>query len=251
MEKVCSVCGLEKDLELFGRVKKGCDVPRKALCKECEKLKSAERYKNNKEKILAKSKEYYNAHKEAVDARHREYYHEDKERERRRKRSYRTENREELNRRSRNNKDRYRELRKRATLKWKKDHPEKVAEYRARRHKERYASDQLYRARSQLRNAVRDGFTKRGLSKTKRAESILGRPFEEVLQYLGEIPIGSHIDHICPLAQAINQTELEALMRWNNLQVIPASDNMSKNDKPTEPGLIKCWEILGRPWIVR
>lgn len=57
------------------------------------------------------------------------------------------------------------------------------------------------------------------------------------------------LDHICPLAQAINEKEILRLNHYSNLQLIPSKDNRIKRHNRTKEAEEKCRLLLNRDWI--
>lgn len=85
-------------------------------------------------------------------------------------------------------------------------------------------------------------FRRKDKYKNKRTEEILGCTFEELYKYLldsykkiyGTEWNGTdkvHIDHIIPLSTVNTEEEIIKLCHYTNLQLLKASDNLSKNDK--------------------
>lgn len=123
MTKVCTKCGIEKDVSEFNKCKRGL-YGVKGRCRVCTSADTREWKSRNKEKISEYNKVYSKAHSEEISARQsrnhfankeennkksREYYHANKEERIAYARQYVDENREEINRKARlrheNNKD--------------------------------------------------------------------------------------------------------------------------------------------------
>lgn len=120
--KICSKCGIEKDISCFG-VNKAMKDGFRSHCKECQKKyyqahksKKAEYYQNNKEKISEKSKEYKKNNREKFLQKRREYYKTNKEKISEQKKGYYNKNKEKnLNRNKeyyKNNRDEFLEQQK-------------------------------------------------------------------------------------------------------------------------------------------
>lgn len=84
-------------------------------------------------------------------------------------------------------------------------------------------------------------FSRRGFSKSKHSEEIIGCTFEELEEHLKETwkeNYGTeyngedvHIDHIIPLAEGSTIEEIIRLCHWSNLQYLKPEDNIDKGDK--------------------
>jgi hypothetical protein len=64
MSKICIVCKIEKEITSFNR-HSGFNSGFNSTCRECVSLKSAERYKEKREEILAQKRDYYRRTKSA------------------------------------------------------------------------------------------------------------------------------------------------------------------------------------------
>lgn len=75
--KVCTKCGVEKELSEF--YKKNTSIGTTSCCKECIKLKVKKYQENNKEKITHYKKEYYKKNIEHIKERDAKYYKDNKD----------------------------------------------------------------------------------------------------------------------------------------------------------------------------
>ena len=76
-KKICRKCNIEKELSEFYK----CDNGRNymARCKDCNKLKKQDYYKNNKEKIVEYKRKYYQNNKEKIAEYRKKYYENNRE----------------------------------------------------------------------------------------------------------------------------------------------------------------------------
>ena len=202
--KICSKCGVEKEISNF-RKEKRTKIGLQSKCKQCEKeyrLKNHEKYnnymkeyyKNNKEELLQKSKIYREKHKE-------EKRLQDKK--------YRQEHRKELN----------------------------------KKQLERKENDPIYRLKCNVRGMIKNSFRRRGFKKKQKGEKIYGCTVNELIEHLiktyednynenwkWEYLKDVHVDHIIPLANANTEEEVVKLCHYTNLQLLKAKDNLDKKD---------------------
>lgn len=96
--------------------------------------------------------------------------------------------------------------------------------------------------------------------KSTKTTKIIGLSSVELKQYLeSKFQLGMtwdnygewHIDHICPLSQAVDENELYKLWNYSNLQPMWAYLNISKSDSPTKQGKELCLNLLNRSWNER
>jgi len=98
----------------------------------------------------------------------------------------------------------------------------------------------IFRVKNNLRKRIGSFF--KGKGKSKSTEKILGCSYQEFIFYLenkftdgmswGNYGLyGWHIDHITPLSSATDESSLERLCHYTNLQPLWAKDNLSKGDK--------------------
>ena len=246
--KVCSKCGIEKPISEFR--KKWYSKYNKyylySHCKDCEreydnkngkvnkrryyerhkdevKNRSRKQREDNHEDYISYMKNYYQAHKEQRKIYDQEYAKSNKERISKYQKKYYNKN-----------------------LKEKKEYDKQYFEKnRAKiyqRIKNKYDNDKIYRFKLHVRKAMRMSFRRKDKYKNKRTEEILGCTFEELYKYLldsykkiyGTEWNGTdkvHIDHIIPLSTVNTEEEIIKLCHYTNLQLLKASDNLSKNDK--------------------
>lgn len=136
-----------------------------------------------------------------------------------------------------------------AFYKWRKQQPwyeefiiEKNREKARLREAERMASDMGYRLNGRMRVSIRKALN--GEKSGRRWESILGYTLEQLKAHFEkQLPKkmtvekamreGWHIDHIVPksLYNLADEQELKAAWCMSNLRLIPARENLSKNDR--------------------
>ncbi|KAJ1466065.1 hypothetical protein T484DRAFT_3634687 [Baffinella frigidus] len=106
----------------------------------------------------------------------------------------------------------------------------------------RYASDEMYRIKIILRGALKRMMKKHGMGKVSLNEGVVGCLYEQLIAHLNDNDRGFvygkwcvvfHIDHIRPMASFKNlkcHVEVLKCMNFNNLQLLPGSENFSKGD---------------------
>ncbi len=95
MKRICTKCGIEKDLEEFVKDKK-CLQGRRRMCKKCRVGHQKKWRTENKERILAQEKKYRAENKEKISAQQKKYRAENKEKESSRKKKWQVENKEKV-----------------------------------------------------------------------------------------------------------------------------------------------------------
>jgi hypothetical protein len=216
--KECRKCKQEKELNNFGIDKKQCDGLNK-VCKQCRQTFSKkhskrlyEQYKvwnkNNvdkrKEYHKEYAKEYYDNNVEKLRSISKEYYYNIKEKTLLTNNTYRN---------------------------------------------KRKQSDPLFKLSGNLRTMISNTIKKNGYKKLSKTELILGCSFDFLKQHLeskfeswmswdnyglynGELNYGWDIDHIVPLASALNENDLLRLNHYSNLKPLCSYNNRYiKKDK--------------------
>ena len=146
----------------------------------------------------------------------------------------------------------YRETHKKEEIlrhkKYRENNREKISKYRKNYNKKtkyfqnRYKNDIIYRLKIQIRNTIKDSFSRRKLQKNKKATEILGCTIEEFIIHLKNTYKNNygvewneknkvHIDHIIPLSKAKNENDVIKLCHYTNLQLLKPKDNIQKKDK--------------------
>lgn len=223
MGKICRICNILKDIELFT---KRDEFKYRSECKECnseikkkrhiknkmnpeyvEKLRESSRdYKSkNKEIVREKRKEHYKNNKEHVLELSKIYYINNREKKMNKRKEYRLENKDILNEKMRN---------------YKKD-------------------NHLYRMTCNIRTLISNSLRKNGYTKKSRTYEILGCSYIEFKEYLESLFLEGmswnnrnewHIDHIIPLSFAENENELLLLNSYKNLRPLWCVDNLIKGN---------------------
>lgn len=102
-------------------------------------------------------------------------------------------------------------------------------------------TDHIFKIKEQVRNMIRTSFRKKGLSKSKKTEEILGCNLNFFYEYLLKTFYNNYgyeynfkerveIDHIKPLKYATTEEEVIKLCHYTNLQLLKAKDNLEKSD---------------------
>ena len=101
----------------------------------------------------------------------------------------------------------------------------------------------IYYLKHRIRTLIRKSFIRRGETKSKRTEEILGCSIDFFINYLIKTYENNynekwdwkylketHIDHIKPLAEVNTKEEVIELCHYTNLQLLKAKDNLDKKD---------------------
>ena len=105
-----------------------------------------------------------------------------------------------------------------------------------------FSTNNLFRLKENLRGLIRNSIKKKGLTKSKKTEDIIGISLSDFLKYLeskfepwmnwenygrynGEFNYGWDIDHIVPTSSASNEEEIYRLNHYTNLQPLCSKVN--------------------------
>jgi hypothetical protein len=115
--------------------------------------------------------------------------------------------------------------------------------WRAENHQKRKL-DPKYSAEREARKILRRALERTGVTKSRRTEEVIGITSIELQHYLvntykqryGVFPDMSkrylyHVDHIIPIVTASSVEDVYRLNHYTNLQLLKASDNLSKSDR--------------------
>ncbi|KAJ1464296.1 hypothetical protein T484DRAFT_1758204 [Baffinella frigidus] len=108
----------------------------------------------------------------------------------------------------------------------------------------RYASDVNLRLKAAARSSLHRMLATTGLKKCAKSEAMIGCTFKELMVHLnknnrglvyGDPDVDIHVDHIRPLNNFKLGCQLEMLkaVNFNNLQLLPGFENISKRDRFT------------------
>jgi len=196
----CKKCSIEKPVGDF--------VTGKLICKACWSIDRKAYYLKNKEQIIKQQLERY--HNDTTKA----------------KETYL------------NNKDKF----KVKNAEYYQANKERVNKKKSETHKARMKVDDLYRLTYIIRRNIKSSIRGKGYTKKSKTTNILGCSFNEFKTYLeskfepwmswnnyglynGELNYGWDIDHIIPLASAINEVGIVALNHYTNLQPLCSKIN--------------------------
>ncbi|KAJ1464904.1 hypothetical protein T484DRAFT_1757765 [Baffinella frigidus] len=126
------------------------------------------------------------------------------------------------------------------------DDPERIAFMAMRRDymNALYANSPEYRLRSTVRHATSRLLASMGLTKNAKSVALLGCTYDDALEHLnnndrglifGDLEQANHVDHVKPLASFKLGCRVELLKaaNFNNLQLLPGPENLSKSDRFT------------------
>lgn len=222
--KVCRKCKINKEISEFNtnfKMKDGHLNSCKKCCSENFKLYR----EKNKDKMKLSRKIYIEKNKGKIYSSeyHKKYYNDNRDKKIEYQRKSYADNIDCRKEYARN----YRRLNK-----------QKRKEY----HNNRKENDVLYRLTLKIRSMINSHIIKKGFSKSKRTQEILGISFKEFKIYLeskfetwmnwensglynGEFNYGWDIDHISPLSSATSGEELIMLNHYKNLQPLCSKVN--------------------------
>lgn len=195
-EHTCTTCKISKSLLSFTKFKRS-PTGLSYICKDCSKIKAAERNKNNKEQRSKTQKEYYYKNAEKIKESQREYYNLNKDKKIKQQIKYQSERRQ--------TDSFYRVI------------------YSVRRRLHHALRTQSWKKNSNFNEYI--GCNRETLRHHIEIQFQLGMTWENYGHNTW------HIDHIIPLASAKTEEELYKLCHYTNLQPLWAEDNFSKGAK--------------------
>jgi hypothetical protein len=203
--KVCSKCGIEKEVSDFHKWKHGPDGYKRE-CKECRKLETKKYYIKNEQKIKKRVSDYRKSNPDKIKEIRQKIYERDKERILKVNKLYRENNKEKRNEYTRNKK----------------------------------SNDPIFKLKHLMNSRIRIFMKSRNIQKHNKTFDIVGCTPQELKEHLefkfkdgmswdnqGEW----HIDHIVPLSSGKTVDEIIKLCHYTNLQPLWAIDNMKKGSK--------------------
>jgi len=252
--KVCSKCGIEKDDSEFGKLKKSKDGLR-YNCKQCRN----EYRKNNSDILKLKSKKWYYENKEKAIIRNNNY----KEKDPQRWVDYRKQRyefkKDEILKKEKERRDNNKEIFSERKKEWRLNNIEKVKEMnkntyekcdkQKRRIKQREWTKNKrenipeFDVKLKIAHRFREGLKRQLLKKSDSFYNMTGIAYAEYITYFennfpaefSEITEKGkyHIDHIIPCAvyDFNNPEHIKLCWQPENLRIIPAKENLEKNDK--------------------
>lgn len=261
--KICSKCGLEKDISQFYKRKDTKDGLR-SDCKECRNLENKKYVDINKDYISEYNRKYREENKDRLKEFYREFYDNNKDELKKLRKvkysknkenilnsnkNYRLRNKEKVNRNKRdyylNNKDKikmYQDNRRQEIKEYNKNYSKNNRYSINLKRKNKINSNPLEKLKSNIRCAITTSFKVMRFKKPLLCKHILGCSFDELKSYLeskfepwmtwdnrgmynGELNYGWDIDHIIPLSSAKSEEELILLNNYENLQPLCSKIN--------------------------
>jgi hypothetical protein len=229
--KKCKICNIIKNYELFGSEKKSKDGKR-SVCKECRKIESKTRYKENKEYFL----NYNKTNKDKINEIKKIWSQNNKELKKEIQKKYLLNNKEKrkesVGKYYFNNIDKIK--------KYKEDWNEKNIGYQTNYDKKRKKTDPIYKITKLSRTRIYLFLKQKNINKNNTTFGFIGCKPSELKEYLENQfkddmswdNYGKwHIDHIIPLSSAKTNEEVYKLCHYKNLQPLWAEENLKKGSK--------------------
>lgn len=209
------------------------------LNKEKINKHNTENYYKNREERSKKSKIYYQKNKEYKKTKANEYYYNNIDEIHLKQKDYYQRNKDILKKQAKKYRDEHIEERKKYAENYRKNNRHIIN----KRHNERMKQEPIYYLKHRIRALIRKSFIRRGQTKSKRTEEILGCSIDFFINYLIKTYEDNynekwdwkylkevHIDHIKPLAEVNTKEEVIELCHYTNLQLLKAKDNLDKKD---------------------
>ena len=204
--KTCSKCNISKPVEAFNKLKKAKDGLQ-GHCKQCKKEYSQAWAKANPEKKRERDKKYRENNPEWVASYYSAYYEKNRDKQLAYSKQFQQDNKEHLQA----YRKAYYEVNKERMLAYQ-------AEYRAD-NKDKHAQSEAKRRASKL-NATPSWLT-------EDDHDVIGWIYEMREERTKATGVAHHVDHIAPL----QGNDVCGLHVWWNMQLLPASENISKSNK--------------------
>lgn len=208
--KTCSKCNNKKPAKEFHKDSRSKDGLN-SRCKDCRKEYTRRYNTDNRDRINARQRAY--SKRFEVRERHLEWCHD-----------YYQKNKQSLDQKRK---------------KWAEDNIDLVRSYK-RKQQRRYMADPLKAEKHRIRSRLAVSISKKGFSKKKKTEHMLGCSWEFFLKHIEDNFLEGmswenrsewHIDHIIPLSSARKIEDLNRLANYQNTRPLWAFDNLSKGAK--------------------
>jgi len=202
LTKVCTECNVEKTTDCFHKMRSG-KYGVKAKCKSCASDIRKQRYLTNRETAALQMKQYYEANKYTISTYKKHWRQENIDIITAKKKSYYESNKEIITTKQKEWRDSNKEIKAARDRNWRQTNPHKVTAYGAKRKANKLKATPCWA--------------------DMEAVSVLYKLAAAATD--GGVP--THVDHIVPLQSDI----VCGLHCEANLQLLPASDNLSKSNR--------------------
>lgn len=225
--KLCTKCGIEKDLSEFpDRKSSNGKVIKNSNCRECLKEKQRRYREKNKDTIKVYDKKRYEDDKEKYKLRRNEYYQK---------------NKESIKENQKNNPT-IKEYRK----KYYQKNKDKLDKQNRDNFYKRLNNDVCFKLKHNISTNLRKSLKRKNHYKKSRTQEILGCTFEEFKEHIesqwepwmtwdnygkynGKENYGWDIDHIIPTSSVLTENEILELFHYSNLQ--PLCSKINRDEK--------------------
>ena len=240
--KICTKCHAEKNIDEFRKYKKYEKNYTHTICKRCEKEKNKKYIQEHKEEIKLYKKKYTEENKEKIKEYKRNYYIDNIEIIKEKKKINYLKNKDIILKKNKIYREKNKEKLSLKSKQYYQNHKQEIIKNNTLYKKNRIKKDNLYNFKCKIRHSLDLFFYRKGLTKSKHTEEIIGMPLNEFYQYLLQTFKNNygyewnenekvHIDHIIPLAVANTKEDVIKLCHYSNLQLLKAKDNLEKADK--------------------
>lgn len=214
--KICTKCGIEKDLEKF--YNKNLKDGKRSICKECVK----KHYELNKERISKQHKEHYNSNKEIISKRNKQYQKLNKEVVSKQQKEYQKLNKVAISKR----KKEYYKLNKEEISNWSSKYYKLNKEVISMRHKE---YDQTSKGKATVARARHN----RRIKENNTLNDLTSIEWTTILQLQDYqcIRCNTYFDEVNPTRDHIVPVEYQGGLTKDNVQALCGSCNSSKGIK--------------------
>lgn len=238
ISKTCKTCDIEKpETEEFFAFRKDQNAFRPE-CKECRSIKNKIRYEKKLKENPNYLSEQYHKKKEIDNERCKKWRENNKELVKTLKKKYYEDNKEKVLQRRRE----YVQQNPDKVKIWFNENREYRNKYGIEYKKNRKETDEVYKALTNFRETLRVYFKKRGGTKNKTAEQILGctwnefkehieKQFTDQMNWSNHGKYGWHLDHIIPISSAKTIEDVYRLNHHSNIQPLWWIDNIKKGNK--------------------
>lgn len=265
--KICCKCGLEKDINEFGKDmsrKNGIKIYCKECCKKYQeenkeyfieyrkknniiiKIKKKIYYKKNHKNIIKNRKSYYRKNCEIIRNKNKEYQEKNKEKLLNHKKIYYIENSKKIKNRSKIHYEKNRENILLSNKNYYNKNYNKIKEQHKNQRNEKVDNDPIYKITRNTRSRLRCFLKTKNITKRNKTFEIIGctpselkiyleKQFTEGMTWKNYGFYGWHIDHKIPLDSGKSEDEILKLFHFTNLQPLWQKDNFSKGSKLSNP----------------